>query len=540
MDARGKAAGDGLVGTVLQDSYRVSRMIGRGGMGAVYEGTQLRLNKRVAIKVLARELSSNQEALARFRREAEVTSQLGHPHIVQVNDFGTTSSGEPYLVMEFLDGEDLDQRIRRARYLPLAATTNIIKQIASALSSTHARGIVHRDLKPANIFLMEVEGETDFVKIVDFGISKVRAESLRLTGASAVIGTPNYMSPEQAAGQIEAVDHRTDQWSLACIAYEMLSGRGPFLGETIHSLLYQVINQEPPRLTALNPSLPVEIEKIVARGMAKQKADRFPTTNAFARAFIAAAAGPGASMTVSATPAQAAPAPAHLSPTAGSLSLPQPTTLSRTASELVSTLSKLRAGLTSKWGIAGGVAMLAIAAIVLTRPRSSPQATVASAPTRRFNVSVRSVPPGAEIFVGEAKRPMGATPVTIPIDLAGVDSVRLRLRKSGYEDHDQIVVDDAPVSVSMTPIAVVAPIAEPPPPAPAVAVSPPTSPPPPATEPVKAKRPSAPRAPRPETASKAPPKNEAPSPAPKLAPSAPPKPPSAPARPARRAIIEEL
>lgn len=135
----GGVAGDGLVGTVLQDLYRVTRLIGRGGMGAVYEGTQLRLNKRIAIKVLARDLSSNQEALARFRREAEVTSQLGHPHIVQVNDFGSTSSGEPYLVMEYLEGEDLDQRIRRARRVPLAPTTNIIKQIASALSSTHAR-----------------------------------------------------------------------------------------------------------------------------------------------------------------------------------------------------------------------------------------------------------------------------------------------------------------------------------------------------------------------------------------------------------------
>ena len=126
----------------------MARLVGRGGMGAVYEGTQLRLTKRVAIKVLARELSSNQEALARFRREAEVTSQLGHPHIVHVFDFGTAPSGEPYLVMEFLEGEDLDQRIRRAGRLPLPAAAGIIKQIASALSSTHARGIVHRDLSP--------------------------------------------------------------------------------------------------------------------------------------------------------------------------------------------------------------------------------------------------------------------------------------------------------------------------------------------------------------------------------------------------------
>ena len=375
----GAAAGDGLVGTVLQDLYRVTRTIGRGGMGAVYEGTQLRLNKRVAIKVLARDLSSNQEALARFRREAEVTSQLGHPHIVQVNDFGTTASGEPYLVMEFLEGEDLDQRIRRARYLSLAATTNIVKQIASALSSTHARGIVHRDLKPANVFLVEVEGEADFVKIVDFGISKVRAASLRLTGASAVMGTPNYMAPEQAAGQVEEVDHRTDQWSLACIVYEMLSGRGPFLGETIHSLLYQVIHQEPPRLTSLNPNLSTEIEKIVARGMSKQKGDRFPTINAFSRAFMAAAAGGGASMAVSTAPAQAAATPAHLIPAASSPSVPQPTTLSRTASELVSTLSKLRAGLTSKWAILGAIALLAVAVFALTRPKSSQPGQMASA-----------------------------------------------------------------------------------------------------------------------------------------------------------------
>ena len=205
-------------------------------MGTVYEGTQLRLNKRVAIKLLSRHLATNEEALARFRREAEVTSQLGHPHIVQVFDFGTAPSGEPYLVMEHLDGEDLDQRFRRLGRLRLADAVNIVKQIASALSATHARGIVHRDLKPANVFLLEVEGENDFVKIVDFGISKVRAASVRITGESVVMGTPNYMSPEQAAGVVDGVDHKTDQWSLACIAYEMLSGRGPFVGESIQSL----------------------------------------------------------------------------------------------------------------------------------------------------------------------------------------------------------------------------------------------------------------------------------------------------------------
>jgi len=540
----GPAPGD-LVGAILQDSYRVTRMIGRGGMGAVYEGIQLRLNKRVAIKVLARELSSNQEALARFHREAEVTSQLGHPHIVQVNDFGTTPSGEPYLVMEFLEGEDLDQRIRRARRLSLAVTTNIIKQIASALSSTHARGIVHRDLKPANVFLMEIEGEADFVKVVDFGISKVRAASLRLTAASAVMGTPNYMSPEQAAGQIESVDHRTDQWSLACITYEMLSGRGPFLGETIHSLLYQVINQEPPRLGALNPALPPEIEKVVARGMSKGKGDRFPTINAFSRAFTAAATGGTVSAISAVVPPEVSVPPQRSlpAPQQGKPAIPQPTTLSRTASELLGRFSRLRTGLTSKWGLVGAVTLLAVIVTVgLARPRSSATSTS----SRRFNISVKSVPAGADIFIGEAKTPIGTTPVTIPVDLTGIDSVRLRLKKPGYENHDQIVIDDAAVAVQLTPVAVVAPIAPPPqaaPPEPTQAPPPPPEPPQatkpsmPAAESAKPKRASAPHPSRAESDA---PKTQPHTAAPKPAPATPPKSPSSPAKRAGHSIIEEL
>jgi serine/threonine-protein kinase len=423
LSAGGKG-GEDLVGAVLQDSYRVTRRIGRGGMGAVYEGTQLRLSKRVAIKVLARELSSNEEALARFRREAEVTSQLGHPHIVQVNDFGTTSSGEPYLVMEFLEGEDLDQRIRKARRMSLPTTANIIKQIASALSSTHARGIVHRDLKPANVFLMEIEGEADFVKIVDFGISKVRAASLRLTNASAVMGTPNYMSPEQASGQVDDVDHRTDQWSLACICYEMLAGRGPFLGDTIHSLLYQVVNQQPPQLSTLVAGLPLEVEKVIARGLAKAKADRFPTINAFSRAFAAAAtASPGlplaaaAADEVAASTAQvrqhaSAPAPASSAQSPE----PQPTTLSRTASELVTTpLSKLRSGLKSKYTAVAGAVMALALIVAVVYPRAPKPAKVDSAfrPTSAGGSAPINVPQ-APIVAPLAPPPPAASPPAAP------------------------------------------------------------------------------------------------------------------------------
>jgi serine/threonine-protein kinase len=242
-----------LVGAVLGDAYQLTRLVGQGGMGAVYEGTQLRLGRRVAVKVMARELAANPEALARFRREAEVTSQLGHPHIVQVFDFGTAPGGEPYLVMEFLEGEDLEKRLARVGRLGPGAASHIVKQIASALAATHAKGIVHRDLKPANVFVLAVEGETDFVKVVDFGISKVRAATTRLTAALAVMGTPNYMAPEQAAGRVDEIDHRTDQWALGCIAYELCAGRPPFIGEDVASLLYQVIHEAPAPLGQTAP-----------------------------------------------------------------------------------------------------------------------------------------------------------------------------------------------------------------------------------------------------------------------------------------------
>jgi len=279
------------VGSVLGGSYRITRLIGQGGMGAVYEGVQTRLERRVAVKLMARELSSNPEAIARFRREAEVTSQIGHPHIVQVFDFGQAPGGEPYIVMEYLEGEDLEKRIQRVGQLPLPAASQIVRQVSSALSATHAKGIIHRDLKPANVFLLSVEGETDFVKVVDFGISKVRSASTKLTAALAVMGTPNYMAPEQAAGRVNDIDARTDQWALACIAYELVAGRPPFVGEDVASLLYQVIHQAPDPLAAFNPGLPSAVDGVLRRALSKTQAERFPTLTEFSRAFEGAAAG---------------------------------------------------------------------------------------------------------------------------------------------------------------------------------------------------------------------------------------------------------
>lgn len=272
------------MGTVLEGAYRIEGLLGKGGMGAVYTATHIRLSKRVAVKVMARELADNPEALLRFHREAVVTSGLGHPHIVQVFDFSSMPTGEPFLVMEFLEGEDLDQRLRRDRRLSPTSTLRIIKQVASALAATHAKKIVHRDLKPANIYLLAAAEEADFVKVLDFGISKVRAATTKLTRAESVMGTPDYMSPEQALGAIDEIDERTDQWALACITWECLSGRAPFIGENVPSLLFQVVHEQPPPLAPKVPGLSPEVEEVLLRALSKKKADRFPSVSAFAAA----------------------------------------------------------------------------------------------------------------------------------------------------------------------------------------------------------------------------------------------------------------
>jgi eukaryotic-like serine/threonine-protein kinase len=284
------------IGTVLGESYRLVRRIADGGMGTVYEAEQLRLGKRCAVKVMAPELAASRDALARFHREVEVTSQLNHPHIIQVMDFGTGPGGEPYLVMELLEGEDLAERLRRSGRLTPAAVVHIVKQVASALAATHAGGIVHRDLKPANVFLIAIAGASEadshFVKVVDFGISKVKHAGPRLTRASVLMGTPQYMPPEQASGKIDAIDHRSDQWALAVIAWEMLAGRGPFQGKDVTALLYQIVHQDPLPVAARAAGLTAPVEAVLCRALSKRPRDRFPSITAFSRAFETAVLTP--------------------------------------------------------------------------------------------------------------------------------------------------------------------------------------------------------------------------------------------------------
>jgi eukaryotic-like serine/threonine-protein kinase len=284
----GEREADHLVGVVLGGAYRLVGRIGGGGMGVVYEAHHLRLQKRVAVKLMNRDNSSHQEALTRFHREAMIASRLGHPHLVNVVDFGTSDDGQPYFVMEFLEGEDLDLRLRRAGSLPVQTAIQIARQTASAVAAVHAKGIVHRDLKPANIFLVQVPGEPDFVKVLDFGVSKIKAIRSKLTDASRVLGTPEYMSPEQVTGPSDDVDHRTDQWALACIVWEMLTGRPPFSADDSDVLFYQLRTLPPPSLAKYVPDLSPALESVLLRALSKRPEDRYPSIRKFAHALEAA------------------------------------------------------------------------------------------------------------------------------------------------------------------------------------------------------------------------------------------------------------
>jgi eukaryotic-like serine/threonine-protein kinase len=279
-----------LVGTVLRGTYEVRRVVDRGGMGIVFEGEQVRLRRKVAIKILPVHLAQEQQALLRFQREAELVSLLQHPNVVQIVDFDTTEQGEPYIVMEFLAGESLELRLARQPILPLDFVVRVATQVASGLSAVHEALIVHRDLKPANIFLTELS-EGVHVKLLDFGIGKKLGGQQRLTGENDVMGTPDYMPPEQAQGRTAHVDQRGDQYSLAVIVYEMLAGRGPFQGDMM-AILAQVIAAEPPRIEGFVPSLPAGVGPVLRRAMAKASSERFDTIVDFANALSAAAAPP--------------------------------------------------------------------------------------------------------------------------------------------------------------------------------------------------------------------------------------------------------
>jgi serine/threonine-protein kinase len=265
-------------GQILAGKFRIERVLGQGGMGIVVAATHLQLDERVALKFLLPEALVNPEAVERFAREARAAVKIKSEHVARVSDVGTLESGSPYMVMEYLQGEDLAAWVRRSGAMATPDAIEFLLQACEAIAEAHALGIVHRDLKPANLFVTRRVDGSPCIKVLDFGISKLTVPGakpeLGMTKTSTVMGSPLYMSPEQMSSS-RGVDQRTDIWALGVILYEMLTGRVPFDAETMPQLCGMVL-QDPPRpIHELRPDLPQALERVILRCLEKNREHRF-------------------------------------------------------------------------------------------------------------------------------------------------------------------------------------------------------------------------------------------------------------------------
>ncbi len=274
------------LGALIAGKYEIRKLIGRGGMGAVYEGLHVEIGKRVAIKLLDTEHSRSQEVEARFRLEGRAASKIESEHVVQVFDVGRDDQFGLYMVMEYLVGEDLATRLEREGVLEVSKAMEIAQQVARGLAKAHAAGVIHRDLKPGNVVLAERDDGTTIAKIVDFGISKLLTDDADkdgvLTRYGSAVGTPQYMSPEQAQGQ--AIDARSDVWALGAVFYEMLAGRPAYpLLENYEQTIFSIVLKRPAPLREIAPWVPESVAAIVAQAMEPELSQRIPDCVAFGR-----------------------------------------------------------------------------------------------------------------------------------------------------------------------------------------------------------------------------------------------------------------
>jgi serine/threonine-protein kinase len=247
-------------------------------MGAVYEAKHILIGRRLAVKFLHSQYATNDEVVIRFQREAQAAAAIGHENIIEVTDMGTTPDGAPYLVMEYLDGMDIRELLADQGVLPVEQTAHIMLQALSALHAAHEVGIIHRDLKPENIYLIEKSERKDYVKLLDFGISKFRtleADGMKgLTQTGTVLGTPYYMSPEQARGD-QGIGPKSDIYAMGVILFQMLTGVLPFDAPNYNALLIKILTEDPPHPADINPELPPDLVETICIAMAREPEDRF-------------------------------------------------------------------------------------------------------------------------------------------------------------------------------------------------------------------------------------------------------------------------
>lgn len=287
---------DAILGQTL-GSFRVLSLLGEGGMGRVYLAEHVLIGRRAAIKVLAADIAAKEDLVSRFFTEARAVNDIRHPNIVEVTDFGTFGN-QPYIVMELLDGETLEQRLLRVSTLDPATAVRVVAQVAAAVGAGHDHDMVHRDLKPANIFLRNHPDYPDFVKVLDFGIAKLVARDRNVqhhTEMGAIIGTPAYMSPEQCLGDTH-LDYRSDIYSLGVVLYQMVTGRLPFTAETAGRLIMSHVQETPPPPQSINPAVSPATSAIILRAMAKKPEQRFTSMRELRDAIL---------LTVSASPSGA-------------------------------------------------------------------------------------------------------------------------------------------------------------------------------------------------------------------------------------------
>lgn len=273
-----------LIGSVVDDRFEVLEKLGEGGMGAIYKARQISMDRIVALKILLHDQRGDPISVERFRHEAYLASRLKHPNAIIIHDFGQTGDGLLYIAMEFLPGETVKERCRKVGPLPVNAAVKIMTQVVRTIGEAHRMGLIHRDLKPDNIFLTEQDGDTDFAKVLDFGIAKLTAVQDGLDGYQGgltmqgkIYGTPNYMSPEQIRGK--DVDHQSDLYALGVIFHELLAGKVPFSAETPVEVMMKHLRDPPPSITAERPSVPIELERVVARALEKDRRSRYSSAD---------------------------------------------------------------------------------------------------------------------------------------------------------------------------------------------------------------------------------------------------------------------
>jgi eukaryotic-like serine/threonine-protein kinase len=372
-------------GDLVAGKYRVEEVLGEGGMGVVVCALHLQLDERVAIKFLLPDLLSIPEAVQRFTREARAAVKIKNEHVARVFDVGTLDSGAPYMVMEYLEGDDLAAWLERRGPLPVELAVDFVLEACEALAEAHAIGIVHRDLKPANLFCTRRPDGTPSIKVLDFGISRMTgtggSAELGLTKSSIMMGSPCYMSPEQMRTPHD-VDFRADIWALGAILHELIVGRPPFPGESLPEVCLKITTAEPDRLGSLKPGVPPALDAVVLKCLEKVRDRRYPDV-----ASLAAALAPFASERVRASAQRITNVPSKTAVVAGASAA--------TATESPSSRARSR-----KWPIAiatlSGALAAGVGALVwMAREQPARRAPGLAMPASPLPPAVESKPPAA-------------------------------------------------------------------------------------------------------------------------------------------------